>query len=300
MRPDLHRRVTLVMEEPADSSQIFGGRLFGSQVRVRPAVPPVRSTPAWTTHSIVGGGGRLELGVDVYDGGDSAGGRPAPSPGDSAFEPVARPASLLPLRPWLSQAADVLGTRRATTNLGQPACGDTELHHAAQGELSRPAAMDASMDASIDASMDGRKRRRSASASSSSSDMAGIMGSRCPPSPEFDRAHTTKFHRRESSPQRDLQLLCTLPPTCSQPGKAQAFATQAALDAHQASMHRWVCRVPIKDKPDRVGEGELVLVPEHFSGRSTAGHGRNWRECGKVFPDERLLDLVSCSCRNAS
>lgn len=133
------------------------------------------------------------------------------------------------------------------------------------------------------------KRRRSESLSSESED-EGSMRSRTP-SPEPAPA---KFHRGESPPK---ELLCTLPPTCSQPGKAQAFATQAELDAHQASLHQWICRVPIRDKAGRVGEGEFVIVPEQFSGRSTAGKGNKWRECGKVFPDGRLLDLVSCRSR---
>lgn len=101
-----------------------------------------------------------------------------------------------------------------------------------------------------------------------------------------------KYHR---APSPDRPFLCTLPPTCSQPGTSQAFASQADLDAHQDRLHRWMCRVPIRDKPGRVGEGEPVLIlPEQFAGRGPRGgtHGQRWRECGKVFPEERLLDLV--------
>lgn len=37
----------------------------------------------------------------------------------------------------------------------------------------------------------------------------------------------------------------------------------------------------------------MLVVPEHFAGRVAGGRkGERWRECGKVFPDERLLDLV--------
>ncbi|TXT06034.1 hypothetical protein VHUM_03507 [Vanrija humicola] len=84
-------------------------------------------------------------------------------------------------------------------------------------------------------------------------------------------------------------------PTCSQPGGATAFGTAAELEAHQAAMHRWVCAVPVREKPGRVPEGDAVLVvPEQFAGRSAlggAGRVHRWRECGKVFPDERMLDL---------
>lgn len=139
--------------------------------------------------------------------------------------------------------------------------------------------------------MEWRGKRQRSESLSSESEAEGSMRSRTP-SPKL--APTPKFHRGESPPK---ELLCTLPPTCSQPGKAQAFATQAELDAHQASLHQWVCRVPIRDKPGRLGEGQYVIVPEHFAGRSTFGKGNKWRECGKVFPEERLLDLVSCVCR---
>lgn len=110
-----------------------------------------------------------------------------------------------------------------------------------------------------------------------------------------------KYHR---APSPEREYLCTLPPTCAQPGTSQRFATQAALDAHQVRLHRWVCRVAVRDKPGRVGEGAQIVLPdgvpaalalpEHFSGRNPGGRGKGqkWRECGKIFPDGRLLDLV--------
>jgi len=117
------------------------------------------------------------------------------------------------------------------------------------------------------------------------------------PAPSSPTSPAPKYHR---APSPDRQHLCTLPPTCSQPDTAQRFATLAELQAHQANFHQWVCRVAIRDKPGRVGEGAEVpvpVMPEHFAGRNPGGRGKGtrWRECGKVFPDGRLLDLVSWS-----
>lgn len=137
---------------------------------------------------------------------------------------------------------------------------------------------------------DYRKRARSVSVSSSDSSMSGDMDS-LPSSPRPFSAPAAKYHR---APSPERIHLCTLAPTCSQPDTAQSFSSQTELDAHQASFHRWICHVPIRDKPGRIGEGDAVLfVPEQFAGRSPAGRTRErWRECGKVFPEERLLDLV--------
>ncbi|KAL1409630.1 hypothetical protein Q8F55_003626 [Vanrija albida] len=136
--------------------------------------------------------------------------------------------------------------------------------------------------------MDTRKRVRSASLSSSDGGVSdGGESDR-----DDHRDHVpAKLYRL---PEGDKPHLCTMAPSCSQPGSSQAFATAAELDAHQAAMHRWVCRVPVREKPGRVPEGEAVLVvPEQFAGRSplARGLGHKWRECGKVFPDERMLDL---------
>jgi hypothetical protein len=56
------------------------------------------------------------------------------------------------------------------------------------------------------------------------------------------------------------QLLCTLPPTCSPPHQPSRIANSAELEKHYALYHAHVCEV----------DG-----------------------CGSVFPEARLLDLVS-------
>lgn len=141
-----------------------------------------------------------------------------------------------------------------------------------------------------------RKRQRSLSSDSSSdSSYAGSDAMDLPSPPGSPRRQPApKYHR---APEAERTHLCVLPPTCSQPDTAQAFATLDELEAHQAAFHRWICHVPIRDKPGRVGEGEPVVMPEQFAGRAAHSapgpSGQRWRECGKAFPDERLLDLVS-------
>ncbi|CAK9786258.1 hypothetical protein CC85DRAFT_285759 [Cutaneotrichosporon oleaginosum] len=138
------------------------------------------------------------------------------------------------------------------------------------------------MDVSAETSAETeRKRARSPSPSPSPPPEAHS------PTPLDYHHRPTKFHR---APSPSREYLCTLPPTCSQPDTAQTFATEAELEAHQERLHRWMCRVPIRDKPGRVGEGATVLVPEQFTGRGPRA-GQRFRECGKVFPNERLLDL---------
>jgi hypothetical protein len=58
-----------------------------------------------------------------------------------------------------------------------------------------------------------------------------------------------------------LPLLCTLPPTCNPPhGRPTPLANSAELETHYAKFHAHVCE---------------------------------WERCGCVFPEGRLLELVS-------
>ncbi|GMK54251.1 hypothetical protein CspeluHIS016_0108370 [Cutaneotrichosporon spelunceum] len=110
------------------------------------------------------------------------------------------------------------------------------------------------------------------------------------PTPLDYHERPMKFHRAPTSdqPGESGEYVCTLPPTCSLPDEAQRFSSLAEMEAHQERMHRWMCRVPVRDKPGRVGEGATVIVPEQFM---VGRRGQRFRECGRVFPNERLLDL---------
>ncbi|WVF66473.1 hypothetical protein IAT40_001213 [Kwoniella sp. CBS 6097] len=146
------------------------------------------------------------------------------------------------------------------------------------------------------------KRARSLSSSSGSSGSSSVGGPSRTPSPP------PKFHRAPSPTTKSF--ICVLPPTCSQPDTSTYYATQAELDRHQETFHKWVCHVPIRDRgtesqgfpssgsgsggrnwKGKEREGTLVNgVPESFvAGRIK--DGKRWRECSKVFPDERLLLL---------
>lgn len=126
------------------------------------------------------------------------------------------------------------------------------------------------------------KRRRSPSVDSSSSEGSSFSDTadlRSPsPPPKYHRG-TLPVH---------LPFACNLPPTCSQPDTSTSYATEGELERHQEIFHRWVCHVPIKDRTHTV---PLNGIPESFVSR----RGKDWefKECGKVFPDEWLLNLVS-------
>lgn len=147
------------------------------------------------------------------------------------------------------------------------------------------------------------KRARSVSSASSSSEGAASDRSR-----SLSPQPVPKYHRSSSDAARQGAYLCTLPPTCSQPGTATSFASQPELDKHQESFHRWICHTPVRDReaaaagPSRPftraaaqqagldTEDDGSRLPEAF----VSGYGkRAWKECGKVFPEERLFDLVS-------
>lgn len=147
------------------------------------------------------------------------------------------------------------------------------------------------------------KRARSVSSASSSSDGGASDQSRSLSPEPFQ-----KYHRSSSDAAGPGAYLCTLPPTCSQPGTATSFASQTALDKHQESFHRWICHTPVRDREaanagpsrpvtraaarqaDLNAEEDGSRLPEGF----VSGYGkRAWKECGKVFPEERLFELVS-------
>ncbi|KAK8845326.1 hypothetical protein IAR55_006039 [Kwoniella newhampshirensis] len=155
------------------------------------------------------------------------------------------------------------------------------------------------------------KRPRSISSSSISSAPSLASTSTDDKSESDFDSQPIKYHRAPSPTHKPYS--CTLPPTCSQPGTSTSYTTEAQLARHQDTFHRWICRVPIRDRegenrlrnnqkglsPKGKGKEEadtgkeaeksmMVLVPEGFVGGR--GH-RRWKECLKVFPDERLLDL---------
>ncbi|WVW81591.1 hypothetical protein I302_103586 [Kwoniella bestiolae CBS 10118] len=135
------------------------------------------------------------------------------------------------------------------------------------------------------------KRARSLSSSSSSSTTSSIgEQSYATPSPPPPKYHKGPSSGTSSS---SKPFLCVLPPTCSQPGTLTSYSTQEELDRHQGTFHNWICHVPIRDReitsPERNGSGGIEL-PEGFIG-GRMSKGKRMKECLKVFPDKRLLEL---------
>ncbi|WRT63445.1 uncharacterized protein IL334_000350 [Kwoniella shivajii] len=141
------------------------------------------------------------------------------------------------------------------------------------------------------------KRSRSLSSSSTEGSSSSFRSPSPPP----------KYHRAPSSP-TTKPFLCVLPPTCSQTGSSTSYSNQVELDRHQDIYHKWICRIPIRDRAIEVSHiakgkeketldldsdldlSKTVTVPESFSG-GRIKDGKRWKECLKAFPDERLYNL---------
>jgi hypothetical protein len=135
------------------------------------------------------------------------------------------------------------------------------------------------------------KRGRSDSLSSVSSAGSSLSSTSTSPAP------LNKVQRASPTPASD-ELECSLPPTCFPVSRAFSSATE--LERHQQAFHTFICRKLVRDKEkmvrDRAGpsESDPWGVPREFSSRIKKGD-YGWKECRKVFPDQRLLDLVSRS-----
>ena len=84
-------------------------------------------------------------------------------------------------------------------------------------------------------------------------------------SPEVSPAAEPPSKARRTTPSRSsgtdpLPLLCTLPPTCNPPNRPTPLANSKDLESHYATYHAHVCEE---------------------------------KGCGCVFPEARLLELVS-------
>ncbi|BGP56764.1 hypothetical protein JCM8202v2_004394 [Rhodotorula sphaerocarpa] len=122
--------------------------------------------------------------------------------------------------------------------------------------------------------MDAHKRRRSPSLASSSS-----SGSRSPsPLP------STKIVR-SSSPSSAAVWTCSLPPSCD--AVPSVHPTLASLEAHHRTYHAHVCVAP----PPTL---DFAIGRPHAERRDPAGNVI----CGRVFPDERFLQLHLVECHD--
>jgi hypothetical protein len=145
----------------------------------------------------------------------------------------------------------------------------------------------------MDIARESNKRYRSSSPSSASSFSSKNSKPGNSPPPKFHRQATTST---------DIYT-CYLPPHCNQPGESTSHASESELERHQQQFHNHVCRVPIRDysplsanrpytrseaRNDASGSG----LPDGFV--SGGARGR-MKECGRLFPDERFLQLVSHS-----
>ncbi|TYJ51375.1 hypothetical protein B9479_008053 [Cryptococcus floricola] len=139
------------------------------------------------------------------------------------------------------------------------------------------------------------KRPRSISPpSSEASDSISL-----PSPPSSPSTPPPKIYHREADPS-SFAFSCSLPPTCHLAPTYYATATE--LGRHEEVFHRWVCRASVRDR-DReaysastsgaLGSGsrsarEESEAPESFVRQVGS---KRWRECLKVFPEERLLQL---------
>jgi hypothetical protein len=139
------------------------------------------------------------------------------------------------------------------------------------------------------------KRARSDSFSSTSS-LASNSSHSSSRSGSGPASPLNKIQRASAKPSAET-LECTLPPTCFP--TSRTFDSISELERHQLAFHTYICRTPIKDRTDtgstgQTGQAEAGpskwTVPREFTSKKGA---YTWKECRKVFPDQRLLDLVS-------
>jgi len=127
------------------------------------------------------------------------------------------------------------------------------------------------------------KRGRSDSLSSNSSGSS----TRSQASSSRSLSPVNKILRSTSIPGEAIE--CNLPPTCFP--NSQKLETTAELERHQLAFHTYICRTPVRDKTASAQEGQNDpwAVPREFKSRQR----NEWKECRKIFPDQRILDLVS-------
>ena len=131
-----------------------------------------------------------------------------------------------------------------------------------------------------------QKRSRSVSSSSASS-----VNSAYSDASSISFGPAPKYHRAAQSSSTPHAFICSLPPTCSVEEASSSYATESELLRHQSAFHKWICRTLIRDK-----FGDDVIS----NGILDKGKQKAWVECAKVFPEERLLTLVSVCVLTAS
>lgn len=115
--------------------------------------------------------------------------------------------------------------------------------------------------------MSSKRPRKSAS---SASDASKDSLSSSPPTQLSPKAARRGSLTSTKSPTKAIS--CTLPPTCNPPNPATILPSSKEFEKHYSLYHTHVCTAP-----------------------EVKRHATSAREgiCGKVFPDARLLDLVS-------
>ncbi|GAA6062556.1 hypothetical protein JCM10212_004117 [Sporobolomyces blumeae] len=125
--------------------------------------------------------------------------------------------------------------------------------------------------------MESLKRSRSASSGSASSSQT------TPPA-----SPSTKAARPSSPP--PATYTCSLAPTCDR--KPSTFSTSEALDGHWRSYHAFVCQA-------RPSTFEFARLNTTKKGKERALEERDGGSaCGRVFPDERTLQLHLTECHD--
>ncbi|GAA5912261.1 hypothetical protein JCM6882_005210 [Rhodosporidiobolus microsporus] len=124
--------------------------------------------------------------------------------------------------------------------------------------------------------MEPHKRRRSSSQGSGSS-----SSSSTPPSP------SQKAFRSSSPP--SSKYTCTLPPSCHE--TPSSFSSLDSLEDHHRAYHAFVCRAPPPTAEWAVDKGK-------GKGKERVNEGEE-AVCGRVFPDERILQLHFTECHDS-
>lgn len=129
------------------------------------------------------------------------------------------------------------------------------------------------------------KRQRSVSSASSSSSASTSSSSSSPSRSARPSASPASKHSRLPPSLSSSSHTCSLPPTCD--ADPPTFASADEVESHYRKLHSLVCECEVDAEP---ADGTLER------GGNEKGKARaHQTKCGAIFPEQRLMDLVSDS-----
>lgn len=127
------------------------------------------------------------------------------------------------------------------------------------------------------------------SLSSHDSDDAGPSTSRT--SPTYRSHKHIRSGENTSSTSADQVITCTVGPICS--ASPQTFTSQQALQSHYIKAHSFICKGLVSPNKSLRQQQQAGFGSKHGNALGEGqGEDTEMEECSRIFPEERLLELV--------